>query len=160
MNKKALVLTLVAVMLISTAVFAASANIKIKIIQTVGGILNGSVWSAEASGSVEGVESHEFRKTGNPTRKFKGAWLGITAIVNGKEIDYPAIEANGRFKEKRSVSPSQVAEAGGGEVTWVAKLWQAKIFRSACEQTNKGACSYCKKNGYHLMGQLDSAHSE
>ncbi len=157
MKKKISIITLMAVMLGPTTVFAWSANIDIKLIQSARALLNGSVWSAEVSGSVKGVEGHEYRKVGGSTRDFKGAWLGVTAIINGEEIDFSAREVNGRFKEKYSVPVEQVAKAGGGEVTWVAKLWEAKIFRSACEQTDKGACSYCRKNGYHMMGQLESA---
>ena len=109
--------------------------------------------------AMDGVMGQEFNGKRSPSRKIKGAWLGVTAVVNGTEIDFSPREVNGKFKVNYTISATQLAKAGGGSPIWIAKLYQFKINKATCE-LNGSACSYCKKNGCHLDGDFAYAREE
>jgi hypothetical protein len=107
------------------------------------------------SGKVKGFVCHELVAKEN-LKKYKGLWLGITAIIGSKEIDFTPVRVDGYFKVKQEVSLSRIVQLSGGtgkKVRWIARLWGTKINRAAC------SCSYCKKNGCHLEGQGKSART-
>jgi len=37
----------------------------------------------------------------------------------------------------------------------VVCLWRYKVSAKRCEKDNGKACEYCRKNGYHMEGQID-----
>ncbi len=44
---------------------------------------------------------------------------------------------------------------GGGDYAGTVALWKKKVTKEECARRNRGeACSYCKKMGYHLEGEL------
>lgn len=151
--KKILFMSILILLIIPSSGFAWEAELEIEHGRLA--LLDGR-FSVTVSGTVKGVKSNEFDGKREPSRTISGAWLGVTAIINGEEIDFPVRHVNGRIKEKFSVSIEKLASSGGGEIIWIAKLWEGKINSNTCK-LNGSACSYCKKNGYHMMGMLSSA---
>ena len=75
-------------------------------------------------------------------------WLGVTAIVDGKERDFPAKKVKGKFSEFYTfdATSSGFMIGRGADVKWIACLWEKKV--------SKCGCIYCKRNGYHMEGRV------
>lgn len=86
---------------------------------------------------------------GDQTRK-KGALLGVTAIINGEDFDFPVEVVKGRFNETYTIPTWKIVQGSASRITWVVSLWRTKFTPLACSQLNGVACSNCKLNGYHL----------
>lgn len=132
MNKKTLVLILIAVMFISTVVFARGDK------NASGRITDLKVWPAGAS--VSGITE-------------KGSlWLGYTVYwSDGYEKDYPPIKVKGSFSKSLVF---QVRPQGLDEV--ITCLWRYKVSAKRCAKDNGGTpCQYCRKNGFHMEGRMD-----
>ena len=137
--------------LIANSVYAGTARLSIK---TSGNFSNKVV----ITGKVSGYSCHEASKIG-PLEKLPGLWLGITAIVGSKEIDFEPIRVNGNFNESQMLSLQRIVNESGGtakNVRWVVSLWVLKVHAKVCP--NK--CSYCRKNGYHMENRVTSASSK
>jgi hypothetical protein len=76
----------------------------------------------------------------------KRCWLGVTAVWNGREKDFPAKPVSGKFSETYSLSIGEMPEAVDSGVTWIACLWEKKVDNCGCE--------YCRRNGYHMEGRI------
>lgn len=92
----------------------------------------------------------------------KGLWLGITAIINGEEIDYACVKVEGHFAHDAPVSLIKLFDTSTNplDVTWVARLWGAKVPADICPYMsghNGQPCKYCKKNGYHMERPIAEA---
>ena len=137
----------------SSNAFAGSAHLEIQHGRL--DLLSGS-FSVTISGKSGGVRGGEFigRRTSTPV---DGVWLGVTAIINGEEFDFPVRLVKGKIKEKFTLSLENLASRGGGEIVWVANLWQNKIDSNACELISGSECYYCRKNGYHMHTKITSA---
>ena len=79
-------------------------------------------------------------------------WLGYTVRWDdGTEIDYDPIKVKGKFSKQISFAarPQTLDEV-------IVCLWRYKVSKSRCAEDNGGtACQYCKKNGYHMDGNMD-----
>lgn len=136
MNKKTWVLTLIVVMLISTAVFAWGGKSGDK--NASGRITDLKVWAAGAS--VKGITEDG------------SLWLAYTVYwSDGYERDYTPIKVKGAFSKSLTF---QARPQGLDEV--IVCLWRYKVSKSRCAKDNGGtACQYCQKNGIHMEGRID-----
>lgn len=87
----------------------------------------------------------------------KGLWLGVTAVIDGVEEDFPVEVVNGNFSKSYSVS-YDFAKKPTAKVVFVARLWTTKVSAEACafNSRNGKMCVYCSKNGYHMEGSVVS----
>ena len=83
----------------------------------------------------------------------KGLWLGVTALIDGSEKDFPAEVVTGNFKKSYSVF-DDVSNNPAATVEFVACLWTTKWSSEACAFENGKKCSYCENNGYHMDGEV------
>lgn len=149
MKKGIIFLALISFITISNA-YARTARLSIK---TSGPLSNRVV----ITGKVSGYSCHEAFKRG-PLGKQSGLWLGITAIVGSKKIDFEPIRVNGSIRKSKMLDPQRISNETGGyakKVRWVVSLWVLKVHKRACAKK----CSYCRKNGYHMENRITSSRS-
>jgi hypothetical protein len=94
----------------------------------------------------------------------KGLWLGVTAIIDGSEKDFPVELVQGRFSDKE-YSVFTISDIAKGEappetasIVWVARLWKWKVTAEVCAHLSSdgNACIYCRRNGYHMKESVAS----
>ena len=137
MNKKAWVSTLVALMLISTAVFA----------------WGGKSGDGDATGEITQLKVRNPNATVTGITRNGNLWLAYTVYWNdGTEGDYEPIRV-GTGKFTKTISWSAMHPEGLHEV--IVCLWRHKVSSSRCAKDNGEACQYCKKNGFHMEGRMD-----
>lgn len=75
-------------------------------------------------------------------------WVGCTVKRGSKEIDLSPKLANydGQYHWMYGRKFNKY---------WVS-LFEKKVSKRACKKRNGKYCKWCKKNGFHLEGQLDS----
>lgn len=87
------------------------------------------------------------------TRKGK-LWLAYTVYWNdGIEKDYKPIRV-GKGKFTKTISWSAMHPEGLDKV--VVCLWRYKVSAKRCAKDNGKMCEYCKKNGFHMEGRVDT----
>ena len=80
-------------------------------------------------------------------------WLAWSYEYNGRTVDYKPVQVKGKGKKSITLP---LNPAGNGKL--YVKLWKFKVYSRACAKQNGGRkCQYCKKNGYHMEGRVDSA---
>lgn len=93
----------------------------------------------------------EIKKWADASARVKGytpepCWLGVTAIIDGREIDLKPKRVSGNFSTFFALPLKESINAVISEVTWIACLWEEKVEQCGCE--------YCRTQGYHLEGRL------
>lgn len=79
-------------------------------------------------------------------------WLGCTVHwKDGCHEKHEPVKVSGKFSEKLYFKLRQ-AELTNATVY----LWKRKITKEVCEKDNGSACQYCRENGFHMEGRIDS----
>ncbi len=92
----------------------------------------------------------------------KSRWLGVTAIINGKEKDFKPRKVGGvtkrnSFSRTYKIDALDVAISGAfsrrasvedADIEWIACLWDDKV---SCEPHES---KWCYKNGYEMRGRV------
>ena len=86
------------------------------------------------------------------TRKGK-LWLAYTTYwKDGLEIDHKPLRV-GKGKFIKTISYPMRKE---GLEKVIVSLWRYKVSAKRCKKDNGKACNYCKKNGFHMEGRVDT----
>ena len=118
--------------------------------------LGGKKGDKNATGEITQVkvpnQFHPFATVSGITRRGK-LWLAYTAYwKDGLEEDYKPIRVgNGKFTKTISY-PSR--PEGLDKV--IVCLWRYKVSAKRCAKDNGSACQYCRKNGFHMEGRIDT----
>jgi hypothetical protein len=82
----------------------------------------------------------------NPGARQNSCWIGCSLILSdGKEYDLSAKRISG----KGSVMFSASTGFGRQAESYIVTLWEDRV--------NNCGCSFCRQNGYHLDGRLDTS---
>lgn len=120
--------------------------------------LAGGVWAwGGRSGDKNATGQIGQLKVSNPMANVDGwtkkgpLWLGYTVEWNdGYELDYPVKKVKGQFRKTLYFQPR-----GPGVRKVTVCLWRYKVSRKQCKKENGKECIHCRKNGYHMEGQVD-----
>lgn len=79
-------------------------------------------------------------------------------LSDGTEIDRPVQKVQNGFTKSFTSDPVEFATNKIDKV--IVALWRWKVSKNECHNGEGGGpCEWCKKNGYHMEGRIDSTEA-